>query len=97
MTTLSALSTGGVSKSHVVQSNTTSAASLVVPNIETASLANESFISVNNESWYSDFIKPVMNKLTHDETCKMVKLGPINIGKLTRYGFTYFYIGQPSA
>ena len=47
----------------------------------TPSTNNDSFISSNNESWYSDFVSPVMQKMTHDENCRMIKLGPVNISK----------------
>ena len=54
-------------------------------------------MSVNNESWYSEFVNPVMHKLMHEKDCKLVKLGPINISKASRCGYNYFYLGMPNS
>ena len=56
---------------------------------------NDSFNSANNESWYQDFVAPVINKLANDESCRMVKLGPIFLSKTTNYGYKYFHLGNP--
>ena len=64
-------------------------------NIDQTDGNNDSFNSMNNESWYSDFVAPVMNKLDKDENCRMVKLGPINISKTMHYGYKYFHLGTP--
>lgn len=41
---------------------------------------SDSFVSVNKESWYSDFVNPVLNSL-FDEGCTLAKLGPLVINK----------------
>jgi len=46
-----------------------------------------------NETWYTDFVQPLMQRLTKDESSENVKLGPLNIHKVTRCGYTYFYLG----
>lgn len=55
----------------------------------------DSFIGqINKEGWYSDFVSPVMQRLTMDDSITMAKLGPLNINKTIRSGYMYFYIGE---
>mmetsp|Transcript_37430 Transcript_37430/g.49219 ORF Transcript_37430/g.49219 Transcript_37430/m.49219 type:complete len:95 (-) Transcript_37430:134-418(-) len=35
-----------------------------------------------------------MDRLLHDEKVTMVKLGPLNICKSVRCGYTYFFLGE---
>ena len=51
-------------------------------------------MSCNNEKWYSDFINPVIDKLSYNEKCKEVKLGPLRIGKVNKSGHKFFYLGE---
>lgn len=41
---------------------------------------SDSYVSVNKESWYSDFVNPVLNRLFEDGVT-LAKLGPLVINK----------------
>ena len=58
------------------------------------SASNDSFVSLNNESLYSDFVNPILDRLTNDEDCNEIKLGTVNIHKTVRCGYQYFYLGE---
>ncbi len=49
---------------------------------------------MNKEQWYSDFITPTISRLQDDETVYMIKLGPLNISKTVRCGYTFFQLGD---
>lgn len=56
---------------------------------------NESFISQGSqESWYTDFVRPQFDKLLQDNNVDMIKLGPLNISKTERCGYTYYFLGD---
>ena len=56
---------------------------------------NESFISQGSqESWYTDFVRPQFDKLLQDNNADMIKLGPLNISKTERCGYTYYFLGD---
>ena len=59
---------------------------------------NDSVVSCNlqeqNEIWYTDFVQPCMQRLTKEQNYNQVKLGPLEINKTERSGYTYFYLGS---
>ena len=58
---------------------------------------NDSFTSTStHESWYTDFVRPLIHTLVEDESVQLVKLGPLNISKQVRSGYKYLGLGDNS-